>query len=359
MKTKLLTLTAVLACIMLTACSSKDAISGYSSGDVKLGQYKEVTYVPEEVTVTDDEVREEVITRLIDTHKQNVDVEGKTVVENGDIIICDYTGYIDGEQFQGGSTTDAEIEVGNASYIPGFQEGFIGAEIGVEKEFDVTFPDPYELNPDIAGKPATFKVLVHRIVTKETPEYTDEFVAENTEFKTVEEYDNSIRAELTENKQEHADTKKKYDVFLKIIRSSEFDEQAMAPFIISERQRLILQSDSQYQKFLGIDSFTYYNQYLGMTVDEVNEYYDALAKMQAEYLFVLSAVADEENITLTDAEIDEFAEKMRENNGYETIDEMYSDLSTNYGQPAKEVVTSQAKNSKALELITSTALPIQ
>ncbi len=357
MKTRILIAMCVLACLCLTACGSHDIISGYNSGDVKLGQYKEVTYDPQEVVVTDEEIREKVEAELINKHEQNVDVEGKTVVEEGDLVICDYTGYMDGEQFDGGSTTDAEIQVGASGMIPGFMEGFIGAEIGVEKEFDVTFPDPYEVNPDLAGKPATFKIIVHRIVKKELPQYTDEIVQKYSEYKTTAEYDESVRASITEEKQKAADTKKKYDIMLKIIRACEFDERALAPHVIENRERLLSDSDKMYQQYLGVDSYSYYTSYLQMSDDEFNEYYDSLAKMQTEYTYVLAAVADKENLTATDDEINELAEKMRESYGYETLDDMYASFKSTYNEPARDVVASQVKLNKALELITSTALP--
>ena len=356
MKTKLLIVICVLTGLMLTACGKADIVTGYKSGDVKLGQYKGVTYTPEEVSVTDDEIMSEVQSSLIENHEQNVDVEGKTVVENGDTIICDYKGFMDGEQFEGGTVENSEIIVGSEGMIPGFMEGFVGAEIGVEKEFDVTFPDPYQPNTAYSGKPATFKILVHRIVTKALPDYNDELVKQYTEYTSVAEYEDSIRQKLTDRKQTSADSKKKYDVFLKIIRSSEFDEDAVAPLIVTEREKLLTQSDSLYSQYFGIDAFTYYNQYLGMKEDEVNEYFDSLAKMQVEYNMVLAAVADKEDIQLSDAEIDEFAEKMRESNGFETLDELNTYLSTNYQQPARDVVASQCRNSKALDLILTSAL---
>ena len=356
MKTKAVIFIAVLACVMLTACGSTDVISGYSSGDVKLGQYKEVTYEALEVSVTDEQVMEKVNSELISVKKQDVDVEGRTVVEDGDTIKCHFTGYIDGEPFDGGSSEDSEIIVGAGSMIPGFEEGIIGAEIGVEKEIDVTFPEDYQLNSDLAGKPAVFKLTVDRIIEKKEPEYTDEFVAANTDCSTVQEYNEKIRSELLETEQKKADTKKKYDLMLKIIRASEFDKQAMAPQIISERQSIILKSDNFYQQVLNVDSYTYYNQYMGMTADEINEYFDAFAKMQVEYNFVLAAVADKENITVTDAEIDEYAEKLRSESQYETLEDMYSDLQASFGEPGRTVVAAEARNNKALDLIMSTAL---
>ena len=357
MKTRILIAMCVLACLCLTACGSHDIISGYNSGDVKLGQYKEVTYDPQEVVVTDEEISEKVQTNLINNHEQNVDVEGKTVVEEGDLIICDYTGYKDGVAFDGGSTTDAEIQVGASGMIPGFMEGFIGAEIGVEKEFDVTFPDPYEVNPDLAGKPATFKFLVKRIVKKELPQYTDEIVQKYSEYTTTAEYDESIRTSLTEEKQKSADTKKKYDIMLKIIRASEFDERALAPHVIENRERLLSDSDRMYQQYLGADAYTYYTNYLNMSDEEFNEYFDSLAKMQTEYTFILAAVADKENLTATEDEINELAEKMKESYGYETLEDMYTSLKSTYNEPARDVVASQVRLNKALDLITSTALP--
>ena len=356
MKKTVLIAIAVLTCLMLTACGTQDIITGYSSGDVKLGQYKEVTYTPEDVSVTDEEISNKVSTDLLNTHMQNVDVEGKTVVEDGDTIICDYKGFMDGEQFDGGTSENAEIVVGEEGMIPGFVEGFVGAEIGVEKDVDVVFPDPYDMNPDYAGKPATFKILVHRIVTKEIPQYTDDIVAQYTEYSTVAEYDNYVRETLTQQKQTSADTKKKYDLFLKIIRSSEFDDQALAPYVIENRARLVSQHDQQYSQFLGINAATYYTQYLGMTEEETNDYFDSLAKMQTEYTFVLAAIADKENIEVTEEEIDKLSDDMTTSYGYSTREELYSSLATTYNKPAREVVASQARLNKAADIVMSTAL---
>ncbi|MCR5829245.1 MAG: trigger factor [Lachnospiraceae bacterium] len=356
MRTKLLIILTVFTCLMLTACGSTDIITGYTSGDVDLGQYKEVTYQPEEFTVTDDEVSERVQNRLIATHQENVDVEGKTVAENGDLVICDYKGFVDGVQFEGGTTENAEIRVGDSGMIPGFMEGIVGAEIGVEKEFDVTFPDPYDMNAELSGKQATFKVLVHRIVTKQSPEYTDELVASYTDYETTAEYNDVIRQEITKEKQQEADTKKTFDVFKKIINASEFDEQAIAPHIIENRQRILSDLNNRYMSILQIDAFTYYNQYLGMTTDEVNEYFDSMAKMQAEYMFVLAAVSEKENITVTETEIDELAEKMKTSYEYETLDEFYASLKSTYVQEGRDVVASQAKINKARDLILNSAL---
>ncbi len=356
MKKTVLIAIAVLTCLMLTGCGTQDIITGYTSGDVKLGQYKEVTYTPEDVTVTDDEVSEKVSSTLLSTHMQNVDVEGKTVVEDGDTIICDYKGFMDGVQFDGGTKENAEIVVGEEGMIPGFMEGFVGAEIGVEKDVEVVFPDPYDINPDYAGKPATFKILVHRIVTKQIPQYTDEFVAENTEYATVEEYDNYTRETIAEQKQTTADTKKRYDLFLKIIRSSEFDDQALAPYVIENRARLVSQHDQQYSQVLGVNASTYYTKYLGMSEEEINDYFDSLAKMQTEYTFVLAAIAEKENLEATEEEIDKLSEDMTASYGYESREELYSSLASTYNKPARDVVASQVRLNKAGDLVMSSAL---
>ncbi len=358
MKTKVLILIAVFACLMLTACGSTDIISGYSSGDVKLGQYKEVTYEGDDVTVTDDEVKTYVQSNLVTKNQVNIDIEGKTVVENGDTVICKYTGYMDGVQFEGGTSEESEIIIGKGSMIPGFEEGFIGAEIGVEKEINVTFPDPYDPNPSLAGKPATFKILVNRIVTKGYPEYNDELVQKYTEFETMADYEYDVRSNLLTEKETRAEAKKKYEVFKKIIGASEFDDQAMAPYIIENRERLITDSNSMYSQVLNVDAFTYYNQYMGMSIDDTNEYFDALAKMQTEYIFVLAAVAEKEDVQYTDAEIDELADKMKDSYKFETVDQLYESLNKNYEKPGKEVVASQLRLNKALDLIMESALDL-
>lgn len=355
MKKLLLIIMTIGACLMLSACSSTNVITGYSDGDVKLGQYKGVTYDGQKVEVTDEEVAEDVKSSLLETYKTNRPIEGRTVVEDGDVVILDYTGYVDGVAFDGGSQENAEIIIGQSSMIPGFCEGIVGCEIGVSKDVPVTFPEDY-FNEELAGKDAVFTMLVHQICEKVEPEYTDETVATYTDYETVAEYNDYTREKLLSSRQTAADTKKQYDVFKKIIASSSFSTEALAPEIEKNRQTIVSNLNQQYSSFFGIDAATYYMDSVGMDSDEVNEYFDTMASMQTKYTFILSAVAQEEHLTASAQEIAELAERMTASYGYETQDELFKNLETFYGTSGNEVVATQVKLNKALALILDSAI---
>jgi len=348
------------ALALLTACGSTDVVSGYTSGDVKLGQYKGVTYEPDEteIVVTDEEIANRVSSQLLDANSYLEEVTDRTVVEDGDSIVYDYAGTIDGVAFDGGTATDAELVIGSGSMIDGFEDGIIGCEVGVAKDITVTFPENYKEGSDLNGKEAVFNILVKKISTEVTPEYTDETVAEYTDMETVAEYDQFVKDKLTEEKQKVADTKKQFEIFKKIILSSEFDEQAISPKIIENRQNLIQQQNAMYSQYLGLDVYGYYRNVMGMSDAQTDEYFDSMAKQQTKYMFILAAVADEENITASDSEIEELATELKDSYGLETVDELYEQLKTAHGVDGKEVLASQARLNKALDLIMSEGLAL-
>lgn len=357
MKKIIVTVMCLAACLALTACGSKNVISGYTSGSVRLGQYRGVTYEGTKVEVTDDEVAEDVQTNLLEKYKQNVPVEGRTIVEDGDVVIVNYKGFIDGEQFDGGTAENAEIIIGQSSMIPGFVEGMIGCEIGVTKNVDCTFPEDY-FNADVAGKDAVFEITVNQICVKQEPEYTDETVATYTEYSTVAEYNDYVRETILSRKQSSENTKKQYQVFKKIIENTEFASEALAPEIETNRANLVQQHDYNYNNYFGIDSLTYYQTYIGMDEDETNEYFDTMARMQTKYVFVLSAIAEEEGLTASAEEIATLAENMTASYGYETQAELYNKLEEYYGVSGNEVVATQVKMNKAMDIVLDSAVNI-
>ena len=164
---------------------------------VTLGDYKGV-----EVEKTPVEVSEEEVDKEVDKERENnsrtIDVDDRAV-EKGDMIKLNFEGFVDGTPFEGGKAEDYSLTIGSGSFIPGFEDQLIGAKIGEEVEVNVTFPEEYHA-AELKGKPAVFKCTVNEIKVKELPEADDEFAKDVSEFDTLAEYKDDIRAKLLEKK---------------------------------------------------------------------------------------------------------------------------------------------------------------
>ena len=197
-----------------------DDISKY----VKLGDYKNLEVTETKTEITDADVEDYISQQL--TYKAEEITEDRPVQEN-DTVNIDYTGYLDGEAFDGGSATDSDLLIGSNSFIDGFESGLIGKSKGEEVTLDLTFPDPYSNNPDLAGKPVQFKVKINAI--KAAPELTDEWVKNNTDKQTVDEYKEEIKNSLKENADLNYMSQLKSDLFQKVVESSEITEYPEKP----------------------------------------------------------------------------------------------------------------------------------
>ncbi|MBQ9438799.1 MAG: trigger factor, partial [Lachnospiraceae bacterium] len=158
--------------------------------EIKLGKYKGIKVTKQDRAVTEEEVEEKIRQELERNARINP-VEDRPV-KNGDIIKLDFEGFCDGEAFEGGKGEDYSLTIGSKTFIPGFEEKLIGAELNKELDVEVTFPEDYHV-PDLAGKPATFRCVVKEIKGKDIPELDQDYVEDVSEFETVEEYRNDIR----------------------------------------------------------------------------------------------------------------------------------------------------------------------
>lgn len=341
-------------CISLAACSQKDPVTGYRSGDVKLGQYKGVTYSADVINVTEDQVIERYTSELLANNMVDVPVEDRDTVEYGDNIILDYVGKMDGVEFDGGSAYGMEFTVGSMGFIPGFEEALVGAKLETPFSFDVTFPESYG-KEELAGKPATFECNVHGIFSKDYPELTDELVAANTEYETVDDYRDYLYTEIENELIEQANASKEYQVFKKIIAESKFDD-GIAAQISTNAAQILAQQEQTAQTYYGVSAVQFYNLIYDMTEDDILEYAQATAKMNIKYSFVLSAIAEAEGCEATDAEIDALAIDMMNSYGYETVDELIDLLTENYGTNGRKVIASQVKLNKARDIVMDSAV---
>ena len=210
-KTLALILTGVLLVLALASCGSAKDYVNYAKTDLSAyvtpGAYKNLTVELPHVDPVDDAAVDAEIKKVLEAHKTFTTVE--RAAAEGDTVNIDYVGSIDGVEFENGADTDAELVLGDGGMIDGFEDGIVGMTAGETKTVDATFPDPYENNPDLAGKTAQFKITLNAVKEETVPELTDALVAElagdghshiddehKDSVKTAEDYRAYVREQL-------------------------------------------------------------------------------------------------------------------------------------------------------------------
>lgn len=273
--------------------------------DVILGKYKGVEVDEIDTEVTEDEV-DEAIERERENNARMIVVEDRAV-RDGDMLVLDFEGFVDGEAFEGGKGEDFPLTIGSNAFIPGFEELLIGARLDEETEINVTFPDDYHAE-DLAGKPAVFKCMVKEIKEKELPELDDEFASEVSEFETLEEYRADMRRVLEEKKAEDARYEKEEIIVDAIIEDSQMD---IPEPMIETQQRQIVDEFAQRMRMQGI-SLDQYFQITGLTSEAFLEQAKPEAEKRIKSRLVLEAVANAENLEASEEDYDEELKKIAE-----------------------------------------------
>lgn len=272
--------------------------------DAVLGQYKGIKVDKMEAEVTEEEITAE-IDREREKNSRTVDVTDRAVKE-GDIAVIDFEGFVDGVAFEGGKGSDYPLTIGSHTFIPGFEEELIGAEIDQEKEVNVTFPEDYQA-AELAGKPAVFKCVVKKLQEKQLPDLDNDFVEEvSEESDTVEEYREEIRKKLADRKETEAKNAKEEAVIDAIIADAKME---IPEPMIETQQRQMVQEYAQRLQSQGI-SMEQYMQFTGMTGEMLLEQVKPQVLKKIQSRLVLEAVAEAESIEVTDEEITEEMEKM-------------------------------------------------
>jgi trigger factor len=257
--------------------------------EVELGEYKGIEVDKIEYTVTDEDIEKD----LEATQKKNarvIDVDDRAV-QNGDIAVLDFEGFVDGEAFAGGKGEGYELEIGSNTFIPGFEDQVIGAAIDQPIEVKVTFPEEYH-SEELAGKDAVFKVVVHAIKMRELPELDDDFASEVSEFETLEEFKKSIRERLEQNAENRAKGETENAIVDKAIENATFE----VPDAMVEAQiDNIVRDFNQRLSYQGLDIKTYL-QYTGMAMDAFRAQFREQAVKQVNASLVLEAIMLKEGI---------------------------------------------------------------
>ena len=273
--------------------------------EVTLGEYKGLEVDKVSTRVTQKEVDAK-IQEEAGKNARTVTVEGRPV-KDGDEVVLDFEGFVDGEAFEGGKGTDYPLTLGSNTFIPGFEEQLVGAKTGDHVEVKVTFPEEYQAK-ELAGKEAVFQCDVKKIEAKELPELDDDFAKDVSEFDTLAEYKEDVKKNLTEKKAEDARRAKEDAAVDKVIENAQMD---IPEAMIETQTRQMLDDFARRMQSQGL-SMEQYFQFTGQSVDKMMEDMKPQALKRIQTRLVLEKIAEVENIQPTEDEVNEEISKMAE-----------------------------------------------
>ncbi len=285
---------------------------------VKLGEYKGVVIDKISTEVTDEDV-DEVLERERRKNARQITVTDRPV-QDGDTILLDFEGFVDGVPFEGGKGGDYSLKIGSGSFIPGFEDQLIGQKIGEECEIHVTFPEDYHAE-DLAGKDATFKCMVNEIKYDELPELDDDFASDASEFETLEEYKADIRKNLEERREKEAREAWEEAAVSAAVENAEIE--IPGPMLEAQKERM-LNEFAQRLMYQGM-SFDQYVQHTGATREKMMEQIEPQAETRIRSRLVLEAVAEAEKLEVTDEQYEEELKTMAEAYGQD-IEKLREDV---------------------------------
>lgn len=311
--------------------------------EVTLGTYKGIEVEKKEAAVTDDEIMQQ-INKELEQNSRTISVDDRNV-QDGDITVIDFEGSVDGVPFEGGKGENYSLTIGSHSFIDTFEEQLIGKAIGEEVEVNVTFPEEYQAK-ELAGKPALFKVTVKEIKVKELPELNDDFAQDVSEFDTLDEYKESIKATIKENKEKELKTAKENEVVDKIIENATMD---IPEPMIQAQMNQMAEDFSQRIKYQGL-SIEQYFQFTGMDARKFMESLQPQALKRIQSRLVLEAVAKAENIEVSEEEMEKELTEM--SSMYQMEVDKLKEL---IGEKEKEQIKADIAVQKAVDLVVSEA----
>ena len=296
--------------------------------EVTLGEYKGLEIEKVSTRVTQKEVDAK-IQEEAEKNARTITVTDRPV-QDGDEVILDFEGFVDGVAFEGGKGENYPLTIGSGSFIPGFEEQLVGAEAEKEMEVKVTFPEDYHAE-DLKGKEAVFKCTIHEIKAKELPEIDDEFAAEVSEFDTLEEYKADIKAKIKDQKASEGKRKQEDQAVDAVVKNAQYE---IPQPMIETRVMQMADDFAQRIQSQGI-SLEQYFQFTGMTADKMMDELRPQAIKRIETRLVLEAIAKAENIEISDEKLDEELAKMAESYKME-VDKLKEFMDENEKKQMKE-----------------------
>ena len=300
----------LLSVVSLAGCGKKDE-NPYSKY-VTLGEYTGMTVDRIVTTISDEDVQNEIQNDLYaDADFKEVTDRG---AQDGDTVNIDYTGTIDGEEFEGGSDTDYDLELGSGTFLEDFESGIVGMKTGETKEISVTFPDEYDGTLD--GQTAVFSVTVNSISEVILPDYNDAYVKENYGFDTIADFEASVKEDLQSQYDDDATYTACADALSMAVDNATFDGYPEDMYNTAKEQ---MESENQaFAEQLGIE-------WADLAGDDYDIEEDVLNNVHEE--LVVYAIAAKEKLEVTDDEFNTFVDDNWEMYEYDTKEDFLKDNS--------------------------------
>ncbi|MCD7826738.1 MAG: trigger factor [Clostridiaceae bacterium] len=312
--------------------------------EVTLGEYKGIEVEKKTAEVSDEELDNE-INRIRETNARMITVDDRAA-QDGDTVLIDFDGYVDGEQFEGGYAEDYSLVLGSHSFIDTFEEQLIGKNIGDDVEVNVTFPDQYQAE-ELQNKPALFKVKIKEIKVKELPELDDDFAQDVSDCDTLEAYREQTRNKLLEGKEEAVKREKEEAVVNQIIENATME---IPEPMVEAQTRQITQEFAQRLQSQGL-SLEQYMQFTGMTPQKMVEDLRPQALKRIQSRLVLEAVVAAEQIEASEEEINKEIESMA------SMYQMEADkLQEMIGEEERKQIGMDAAVQKAVEFVVNASV---
>lgn len=308
--------------------------------DVELGEYKGVEIEKVSAEVTEEDIEAE-IKKVQEQNARELTVDRPA--ENGDTVMIDYEGSVDGELFEGGSAEGYGLVLGSGSFIPGFEDQLVGVSAGADVDVHVTFPEAYHA-AELAGKEALFKVKVHEVKAKDYPVVDDEFAQDVSDFDTLEEYKEDLKKNLAEKKAQEAKAEKQQKVMDVVVGNAKMD---IPEAMVRKSTDDMMNQYAQELSAQGLSMDVYFK-YTGMTPQQLAEQLKPQALANIKNRLVLDAIVAAENIEITDEEIEAEIQRLAESWSMEA-DKVREYMDT-------DLMRNDMSAQKALEMITDAAV---
>ena len=310
--------------MLLSACGSNEKYTtidaSLESKVTELAQYKGLSYELEEVTITDEEVEEEMDMEIswYGTYRALAD---KTTAEDGDTVNIAFKGTIDGEEFEDGTSESYDLTLGEGEMIEGFEEAIIGKNVGDTVTVDLVFPEDY-FDEEVAGKNVTFEITLNQIEEYVEPELTDEFVKENLDYDNVEAFREATKNSLVESNTEAANEEAQAALIEEIIENSKFE---MVETEVSEYREALVEEYKSYAEMYGMTYGDFLEMFVGTTEEAFEEDSKSLAEESIKTTLIYQAIIEKENLGVTEKEYKKAIKEMAEEYEYDSVEEFEAD----------------------------------
>ena len=281
--------------------------------EVVIGAYKGINYKKNVYNVKDEDVEEE-LKRLQERNSRLVDVTDRAV-ENGDSVVIDYSGSVDGVKFDGGTAEKQTLVIGSGTFIPGFEEQVIGMNIGEDRDINVKFPDEYHAE-NLKGKDAVFAIKLHEIKKKELPEINDEFIKESVGAESVDAYKKETKERLEKQNADRAERELEDEIIKKVTETTDVE----IPDAMIEHQIDRMVQEMEYRlSYQGL-KLADYLKYMDKSMEDFRKDYVEQATEYVKSQLVIETIIEREEIVATDEEVEKRVEEMAKAQGKEVPD---------------------------------------